>query len=58
MEGLRMADHPVDQHSQREALARLAACLTQHAVQRGRMAVPNRPTQVMATDERGGGHEF
>jgi len=39
-----MADHAADRPSQREALDRLAAHVTQHAVRRGRTPVPKRPT--------------
>lgn len=42
MEALRAADQAVDPHSQRRALDRLTASLTQQARQRGRTPVPKR----------------
>lgn len=42
MDALRAADQAVDSHSQRRALDRLTASLSQHARQRGRTPVPKR----------------
>lgn len=54
MEALRAAGQAVDSHSQRSALDRLAASLSQHARQRGRTPVPKRPSYVMTGNEGGG----